>query len=388
MGKVKSMNQNSFICRFISQNQDWETKLPNQYGVSVRREGNLALFKYTIGCDFVDLVVQEARGIIIDVDALEVVCWPFRKFGNYNESYADQIDWSSACVQEKVDGSIIKLWFDQEKNGWQFSTNGTIRAEEASVGEDSRITFADIICSAVNYADIPFTELDRNKTYIFELVSPVTQIVVPYKVTMLYHIGTRHNITGIETEEDIGIRKPARYPLHSLTECIQAVKKLNNGRKELSEVKQEGFVVVDGNWNRVKIKSPDYLAAHYISNIRMTKGNVISLLREKHMGVAELCEMNPSAAAIIKYYDYRMTELDFLADEIGKMAETLYEEYQHDRKLVAGVLTRNPFGKIGFWCLDHGKPGHLFLRELPMAAYCKLIPEYVPESVSRLFYEI
>ena len=85
------MNQNSFICRFISQNPNWETILLDQYGVSVRRDGNLALFKYTMECDFTDPVVQEARGIIIDVDALEVVCWPFRKFGNYNESYADEI---------------------------------------------------------------------------------------------------------------------------------------------------------------------------------------------------------------------------------------------------------------------------------------------------------
>ena len=382
------MNQNSFICRFISQHPDWETKLPDQYGVTVRRDGNLALFKYTMECDFMDPVVQEARGIIIDVDALEVVCWPFRKFGNYNENYADQIDWSSACVQEKVDGSIIKLWFHQEKNDWQFSTNGTIRAEDAFVEKASGTTFAEVIRSAVNYADIPFAGLDRNKTYIFELVSPMTQVVVPYKVTMLYHIGTRHNMTGIESREDIGIKKPAEYPLHSLAECIQAAKELNHGMKGLSEVKQEGFVVVDGNWNRVKIKSPDYLAAHYVSNIRMTRENVISLVRENHMGAAELCEMNPSATAIIKYYDYRMTELAFLADEIGKMAETLYEEYQHDRKLVAKVLTRNPLGKIGFWCLDHEKPGHVFLEELPLAAYCKLIPEYAPESISQLFYEM
>ena len=103
------------------------------------------------------------------------------------------------------------------------------------------------------------------------------------------------------------------------------------------------------------------------------------------MGVQELCDMNPSAAAIVKYYDYRMTELDLLADEIGKMAEALYEEYQHDRKLVAKVLTRNPLGKIGFWCIDHGEPGHMFLRGLSLASYCKLIPEYVSESASQLF---
>ncbi|MGN0298807.1 MAG: RNA ligase [Lachnospiraceae bacterium] len=381
------MNENSYICKFISRHSDWETMLSEQYGIFIRREGSLALFKYNIECDFTDPIVQEARGIIIDVDALEVVCWPFRKFGNYNESYADEIDWSSARVQEKVDGSIIKLWYDRKKSDWQFSTNGTIRAKEALVGENGKNNFGDVIRMAVNYADIPFSELDQDKTYIFELVSPITQIVVPYEVTMLYHIGTRHNITGMETEENIGIRKPACYSLHSLDECIKAATKLNSSMRKFSEVEQEGFVVVDKNWNRVKIKSPDYLAAHYVSTIRMTKKNVITFLRENHISVKELCDMNPSAAAVIKYYDYRMTELDLAADEIGKMAKTLYEEYQHDRKLVAKVLIRNPLGKIGFWCIDHEEPGHVYLSQLSLSSYCKLIPEYVSESVSQLFKE-
>lgn len=249
-------------------------------------------------------------------------------------------------------------------------------------------TRRNVIFKAVNYADIPFDRLDKDKTYIFELVSPRTQIIVPYKCTMLYHTGTRHNITGMETEEDIGIRKPARYPLHSLEACIRAAKELNSGMEKKSEVEQEGFVVVDRNWNRVKIKSPDYLAAHYIAGIPMTRERVISLLREEGMSVQELCDRNPSAAAAVKYYDYRMTELDLLADEIGKMAETLYEEYQHDRKLTAKVLTKHPLGRIGFWCIDHGKPGHMFLRGLPAASYCRLIPEYAPKSASQLFEDM
>lgn len=46
-------------------------------------------------------LVQEARGIIIDTEKMEVVCWLFRKFGNFTESYADEIDWDTACVQKE-----------------------------------------------------------------------------------------------------------------------------------------------------------------------------------------------------------------------------------------------------------------------------------------------
>ena len=64
--------------------------------IRVKFANNLAIFNYDISADFSDPVVQESRGIIIDTDSLEVVCWPFRKFGNYGESYADSIDWSTA----------------------------------------------------------------------------------------------------------------------------------------------------------------------------------------------------------------------------------------------------------------------------------------------------
>lgn len=45
-----------------------------------------------------------------------------------------------------------------------------------------------------------------------------------------------------------------------------------------------------------------------------------------------------------------------------------------------------PLGKIGFWCLDHDEPGHIYLRQLSLNMYCKMIPEYEPEEVAQLFH--
>ena len=33
---------------------------------------------------------SQDNGIVIDTKNIEVVCWPFRKFGNYTEDYADK----------------------------------------------------------------------------------------------------------------------------------------------------------------------------------------------------------------------------------------------------------------------------------------------------------
>ncbi|MBQ4511227.1 MAG: hypothetical protein II984_10930, partial [Clostridia bacterium] len=261
------MNANSVICKFINEHpNDWFELLHKDYGIRIKKEDSLAIFSYNIECDFKNPIVQEARGIIIDYEKLEVVCWPFRKFGNYTESYADPIDWNNAVVLEKVDGSIIKLWFNEKTEKWQFSTNGMINADYATTDAFSNISYGSIIRSAVNFNDIPFDKLDKSSTYIFELVSPQTRVVVKYDETALYHLGTRSNITGIERNEDIGIKKPKSYPINSLEDCVKAAIELNKDCENDDEIANEGFVVVDKNWNRVKVKSPDYIMMHHLKH--------------------------------------------------------------------------------------------------------------------------
>ncbi len=63
-----------------------------------------------------------------------VVCWPFDKFFNVQEQYAADIDWKDARVLEKIDGSMIKLfWY---KDAWRFATSSTCDAEDAAIYEN------------------------------------------------------------------------------------------------------------------------------------------------------------------------------------------------------------------------------------------------------------
>ena len=368
------MNNNSVICRYISEHTGWEESLHENYGLKIKRKGPYAIFNYNFDSPFSDPVVQEARGIILDTEKLEVVCWPFRKFGNYHESYADDIDWSTACVQEKVDGSIIKLWFSEREDRWIFSTNGTIDAADATV-EDSwdGLSFEDAILSAENYKDIRTEDLDRNKTYIFELVGPKTQVVVRYDKPLLYHTGTRSNITGQETDEDIGIIRPARYPLQSLEECIEAARKLNS---DGDGVEYEGFVVVDAAWHRVKIKSPDYILKHKIAQTYLSPENCFDLLLNSGYTAQELCEIRPNDAAVLKYYDWQIEEVYCLADRIAEMARALYEEYSHDRKAVAMDIKSHPLAYVGFRALDSRERGRELMQEKLMTFLKKIVRPY------------
>lgn len=379
------MNMNSVLCRYIVEHPGWEQELAEQYALKIKREGPYAIFNYGNGCDFSDPIVQEARGIILDVERLEVVCWPFRKFGNFNESYADEIDWSTARVQEKIDGSIIKLWYDALRGEWNFSTNGMIRASEAQLSDDSGFVFGDVIRSAVNYHMIPFEALDREYTYIFEMVSPQTQIVVRYEQPRLYHIGTRSNVTGQEMDADIGIVKPASYPLHSLEDCIHAAEKLNAQVQDGATVEKEGFVVVDAQWRRVKIKSPDYLMTHRIVETgTWSMRRVLELIWEQKKDVAYLCRICPDDARIFLYYAYQLEELSWKCDRMAEYARALNREVEGDRRAVARVIAKSPLAAVGFWALGNSERGRNWLEHLDISMLMKHIPEYVSISIADL----
>lgn len=375
------MNTNSYLCKFLSEHPtDWEEILTKEYDLRIRREGDFAIFNYAITGNFSNPIVQEARGIILDTVRLEVVCWPFRKFGNHTESYADKIDWSSARVQEKIDGSIVKLWYDASSSRWRFSTNKTVFAENAPVEGSPGLSYGTLIRRAENFKDIPFDRLEKDFTYIFELVSPETRVVIAYERSYLYHLGTRNNLTGEELETEIGIEKPKQYPLHSLEECIAAAKALNgNGDGEISD---EGFVVVDGRWNRVKVKSLEYVALHHAFTLKtIGKRECVTLLLQDEKKILSLVAKNIALEVEVKFYAYRLAELCEQAEQIGRLAVNLYEEYGNERGAVAKVIAKHPLAVIGFKCLDQGKTGREVLLSFPIQKICSWLPDFEPKDI-------
>ena len=384
------MNKNSKLCCFISEHENWRDILKEKYKITVKEEYPFAIFNYGIDCDFSNPIVQESRGIILDLDNLEVVCWPFRKFGNYNESYADKIDWNTARVQDKIDGSIIKLWWNRMTGKWQFSTNRTINADAALANQMTQETFLDVIRKADNYNEIilRLPIFNKDYTFIFELVSPETQVVVKYPKSHLYHIGTRNNISGQEMDSDIKIEKPKEYPLKSLDDCVTAVGELNKSDDgQVHGVKKEGFVVVDGNWNRIKVKSPDYLMLHRMSsNSNFSKERIISMIRHGSVSVQDICEDFPNFAHYFKFYDFKISELEYQAKVFCDLTDCIFEEYSHERKAVANIIKKHRLSPIGFMHLDSGETGQEILNNLPLNKYCKYIPDYQPEKLSTVFY--
>lgn len=269
----------SNLLNFICTHKDWRELLSSPpCNIEIKEDGDYILLKYNqLESDFSILLVQECRGCIIKKDEIQLdwteppkyhfVCRPFDKFFNYGEEYAANIDWTTALVTEKVDGSLIKVWWDRDdfnKGHWHVSTNGMIDAFKCNVA-DSDLTFGDLFFRIFDFKDDEdfqyfFSRFDKRCTYMFELTSPESKVVINYP-DGLYLLAVRYNDNGNYTFWHFGevldllinpkIHNVKVYKLKTLSECLDAVSKMT--------MDEEGVVVRDKNNNRIKIKSPEYL---------------------------------------------------------------------------------------------------------------------------------
>jgi len=168
------------------------------------------------------------------------------------------------------------------------STNGTIDASKATLGNSvcQYKSFGELFEAAREAAALDFDTLDKDCTYMFELVSPFNKVIIHYGDLAIYHIGTRNNKTFAESNVDIGVPKPKTYALKTLNDCINAAAEL--------PFNDEGYVVVDKNFARVKIKSPEYVRVHRLGN-----NGVITIAR-----IIEIIRQNEQAEFLTYYPEY------------------------------------------------------------------------------------
>jgi len=265
------------VISFIHENQNWRDLLSGDpYRLSLVTDGGFTILNYSqYDSDFMINIVRECRGLIIDAEC-QPVCIPFFKFANYGEAYADTLDWQTASIEEKIDGSLIKLW--NYKGEWIISTNRTIFAKNAVLSteglaqDDSKYSnFAELFKAAADKAQLDYDRLDPDHTYMFELVSPFNKVVVSYESPAIYHIGTRNNISLKEKDIDIGVQKPRVFSCDNLADLIEMASELSYN--------EEGYVVKDAGFKRLKVKSPAYVAAqHLITGINQKR--LLEIMKE------------------------------------------------------------------------------------------------------------
>lgn len=253
------------VVKFIKNNENnWKELLQNEpYFLNVKEDDNYVLLKYSqIASDFNEQICRECRGLILSKkDGYKPVRLAFYKFFNVQEVFADIIDWPNSKVRAKIDGSMMSVWHHNGK--WHLSTSGAIDAYNTPVN-GTKLSFGQVFEKALVNNGITWQQLCASLCidycYTFELVSPETRVVIPYEKADLYLIGVRDMSTLEELNiEDIpnnyGIKTPELYELNNFNACIEAANALSYD--------EEGYVAVDSQFKRVKIKSPAYVALHH-----------------------------------------------------------------------------------------------------------------------------
>jgi hypothetical protein len=296
--------------------------LTERYAIKVRRHTefpNLVCLKYNqIDSPMGEPIVQECRGVILDeADGWRVVARTFDKFFNHGEGHAAPIDWSTARVQEKLDGSLMQVY--EYRGEWRVASSGTPDASGHIVslqreGEDSFAALFWRTWRALGFALPVAAEF----TYAFELMTPFNRVVVPHTESRLVLLAVRNRETG----EEVPVSAFARaypvvreFPLASFEDCLASF-------QHIDPLSQEGYVVVDGAFRRVKVKHPGYVAIAHMAGGGCTPRRVMEIVRggESSEVLAHFPEWRPVFEDITGRFDSLVHELEAAYGAIAGIA--------------------------------------------------------------------
>jgi hypothetical protein len=212
--------------------------------------------------------VQDCRGLILEKDTWRVMSLAFQKFFNAAEGHASKIDWKTANVFDKCDGSMIQVYWDFHKNKWFAGTSGMAEGE-GEVNEKPNTSFNELFWETVrDKYDFNEGNLVKGRTYTFELMTPYNIVVCPHGESKVALLGVRNlnTLNELNYEE---LRLTAIYL------NVPVVKRFDFNATNVGHLiakfdgmpyTEEGYVVCDAKFNRIKIKNPAYLAAHHLKS--------------------------------------------------------------------------------------------------------------------------
>lgn len=239
--------------------------------VSRTVRGPLAIYNYTANCNFGrhwTPTTLAARGLILEEATSRVVARPFEKFFNMNEreeTRQENLPWDEPFeVTEKLDGSLGIVFFYDGR--WDIATRGAFESEQAVYARERLLP---------RYDFQPLGEWPA-WTLLTEIVYPGNRIVVDYRsrneLVLLAARGTmgraivasadREVLGNIGLAVGMGVVKTG--VIASAIVTGSAVDQASTDPTEIDhEPNTEGYVLYwPGRDLRIKIKAPDYVAAH------------------------------------------------------------------------------------------------------------------------------
>lgn len=259
------------------------SELKEKHGVEVsfNKKGTLFSLNYNqIESKNDDPLAQDCRGLILSLNDkssllaqtklinnrysydhicpghTNIVAWPFKRFFNYGQQEAANVDMNDASIIQKVDGTLIICYYFEGK--FNIATRSVPEADIVLDPNNSltfRTLFEKVLKETYNVDFDTFSkELSPDYTYMFELCSYMNRIVVRYETDQIFFLSVRNKFTGREEvphQKLFGISQPKEFSLSSINDIVSFV-------NETDAFQQEGVVVRDSNFNRIKIKNPQH----------------------------------------------------------------------------------------------------------------------------------
>lgn len=310
---------------------------------------NLAILNYAEKTAYEDHwndVTLTCRGLIYDMDSLEVLARPFPKFFNWgDERHVVDVDLDAPIIGafDKVDGSL-GIGYVRPDGKAAIATRGSFESEQAThaterLSEDE----AAYIQGAFSW----------NHTALYEIIFPENRIVLDY--------GDRDEMVPLGT---VRIDTGECYPNHRL-----ASKALTLREVLALPVREnaEGYVIWLDPFTAVKLKQDDYVALHKI----VTGLNRKSVWRALMEGTfAELIEQLPD-----EFYKWA----EEVEDELGIEFMDYMEAAEWAAREVQDKGTRKD---QALWIVENIEPDHRGLvfalldgKNIEQAIWRKLEPQ-------------
>lgn len=248
-------------------------KTVSDFKLKCREYPHKVILKYDqLNSSYENPEVCEARGLVLEKGTWRVLSLAYEKFFNVEEGYAAKIDWESAIVMEKCDGSLITLYYDDVINEWCTATTGTANGE-GDVNSQLGFNFSDLFWQTAKKYNInkENCELNKNYCYMFELQTPYNIVVVPHTESKITWLGMRNRITLKEVSYNEMLRLSHQFAIIEgvRLDVVQSfpIEQPDFGwlKRKFKDMSMfdEGFVVVDKYFNRVKVKNPSYIELHH-----------------------------------------------------------------------------------------------------------------------------
>ena len=243
-------------------------------------------------------IVVQCRGLILDSSRdWQVLAYPFDRFFNLGEPEAATVDicWERAHLQDKLDGSLaILYWW---RGSWRVASSrrpdatGLLGLRNPDGGIPLHEMFWDI-WQRQELTLPPSPEVSgQHRCYLFEVTSSRHAIIVRYRDDRVTLIGARdlttfQEISAHEIARVHGWPSVATRPLpvaavdartNVATDDLPRAhwhRWLQAQASALDASLQEGFIVCDEQFRRLKVKSPDYLRKAWMFPLCPTRAHI------------------------------------------------------------------------------------------------------------------